>query len=262
MLFEVKSIANTILQNIKKLIRNNKSSSSIFIRCSIKILYFLRNILNSEFRAIFFMSHFNTNVHQTTNLTFMDRFPDIFSKCRDYFGGKDGLKILSFGCATGEEVLTLRQYFPNANIIGAEINKNSLKKCKKLNVDDKISFIFSSHKELKKHGGYDAIFCMAVLQRTPHHIDVQGITDIKIIYPFEKFEKQIVELDDLLNPNGLLVVHYSQYSFRDTSVATKYVALDNCNQDSYNLPVFDKNSILIKNSPSIYTVFIKKPGNA
>lgn len=88
-----------------------------------------------------------------------------------------------------EEVVTLRSYFNNATIIGAEINSNSLEVCRSRNLDDKIKFIVSKPSEIRKHRKYDAIFCMAVLQRTPDTITSQGINSLRKIYPFEKFEK-------------------------------------------------------------------------
>ena len=90
--------------------------------------------------------------------------PTIFSACRDYFDGKQDLKILSYGCSTGEEVLTLRQYFPNAHIIGADINKHSLAICRKLPVDEKITFIYSTPSEIQKYGPFRCNFlhgCLA-----------------------------------------------------------------------------------------------------
>ena len=51
------------------------------------------------------------DLHQTAALTRMDRYPEIFSICRDYFAAARDLRILSYGCATGEEVMTLRRYF-------------------------------------------------------------------------------------------------------------------------------------------------------
>ena len=45
--------------------------------------------------------------------------------------------------------------------------------------------------------------CMAVLQRQPHYIEEKGINSLKKIYPFEKFEQQIVELDKSIKPQGL-----------------------------------------------------------
>jgi len=121
------------------------------------------------------------NLHQTTALTGMDRYPAIFSACREYFGDKRDLKILSFGCSTGEEVLTLRQYFPSAFITGADINRRSLSVCRKRKVDDRIAFVYSSRDAIRALGPFDAIFCMAVLQRTPHMIQAEGTSSLKQI---------------------------------------------------------------------------------
>ena len=188
----------------------------------------------------------------------MNRYPEIFSACRDYFDNKKDIKILSYGCSTGEEVLTLRNYFPNAQIIGAEINKHSLKKCREHPVDEKITFIYSTPHEIQKNGPFDAIFCMAVLQRQPHYVEAKGITSLKKIYPFEKFEQQIVELDKVIKPQGLLVVHFTQYSVGDTTVASKYKPLGHYNQSDYSSPVFDRNSNIVKKRSKQNSIFIKQ----
>ena len=124
-------------------------------------------------------------------------------------------------------------------------------------MDEKITFIYSTPSEIQKYGPFDAIFCMAVLQRKPHYIEEKGINSLKKIYPFEKFEQQIIELDGLVNPKGLLVVHFTQYSLWDTTIASKYEALGNHNQNDYLSPVFDRNSNLVKNPTPQNTIFIK-----
>ncbi|TVY01090.1 methyltransferase domain-containing protein [Paenibacillus cremeus] len=262
-------IGMQIFGTAKRIVKEHRSSNSLFIRLFILILdtlwYAIRTTIrvcvDEEFRSIFLLRLLNSrNVHQTTPLTYMNRYPEIFSACRDHFDTKQDLKILSYGCSTGEEVLTLRKYFPNAHIIGADINKRSLKICRKLNVDEKITFIYSTPSEIQKHGPFDAIFCMAVLQRKPHYIAAKGISSLKKIYPFEKFEKQIIEFDELINPQGLLIVHFTQYSLLDTIVASNYKTLGNYNQDTYNSPVFDKNSSIIKDRNSLNTIFIKMNG--
>ena len=98
------------------------------------------------------------------------------------------------------------------------------------------------------------LFC----RRQPHDIEAKGITSLKKIYPFEKFEGQIVELDNLVNPQGLLVVHFTQYSVADTVVASKYVPLGEYNQDDYSSPVFDRNSNLVENPASQKSIFVKQ----
>jgi len=266
LVLKINSFCLQFIRTMKQKAKEHRSSKNLIIRLYISILYFLWRVpktvilfcVNSNFRSILLMQILNSkNVHQTTSLTYMNRYPEIFSACSNYFDGKQDLKILSYGCSTGEEVLSLRKYFPTAHIIGAEINKHSLAICRKLSVDDKITFLYSRLGEIQKHGNFDAIFCMAVLQRKPHYIGAKGISSLKKIYPFEKFEQQIIKLDELINPKGLLIVHFTQYSLRDTIVASKYEALGNYNQDDYSLPVFDKYSNLIKNPLSQNSIFIK-----
>lgn len=162
-----------LIQQMKRALKKNKSSNRKVIRLGISCLSFIRTRFRNLFflfsdtgyRSLKYMQWFKgKEIHQSAPFTCMDRYPVIFTACRDYFIGKQDLKILSFGCSTGEEVLTLRRYFPHARIVGAEINRHSLSLCKKLPVDEKIEFIYSSRREIQKHGKYDAIFCMAVLQ--------------------------------------------------------------------------------------------------
>ena len=250
---------------IKDWARSNYSSHRFFER-SIKKNLSLRNLLGNvklffssgEFRGITYLKFFKSNeVHQTTPFTKMDRYPEIFSACRDYLINKKDLKILSYGCSTGEEVLTLRKYFKDANIVGAEINKNSLKVCRSHKIDNKIKFIASRDSNIKKEGKFNLIFCMAVLQRTPHYVTSQGIKNIKDIYPFDKFEKKVNELDSYLNKGGIMVIHYSQYSFTDTEVSSKYMSLGNYNQDDYVTAIFDRDSNLIEKPISRNNIFLK-----
>lgn len=259
-------LGNKLYKSAKQTVKEQRSSKNTMIRLGVASLYVMRNVtkniirmcMDKDFHSILLLQLLKSkNVHQTTSLTFMDRYPEIFSECRDYFDGKENLKILSYGCSTGEEVLTLRKYFPTANIIGAEINKRSLAICRKLPVDEKITFIYSTLSEIQRHGNFDAIFCMAVLQRKPHVIAKKGISCLKKIYPFEKFERQIIELDELINPQGLLVVNFTQYSLWDTTVASKYEALGDNNQNNYVSSIFDKNSNLVKNPVPQSTIFIK-----
>ena len=263
---KIEIVDDGLVSLAKNLIRKGRISRNPIIRLSIKSLDIVRSIpytikriiTDKEFRAIFWMKTFKSKrVQQTTPLTCMNRYPVIFSACKDYLKDKENINILSYGCSTGEEVVTLREYFNNATIIGAEINSHSLEVCRSRNLDNKIKFIVSKESEISKHGKYDAVFCMAVLQRTPDTITSQGITSLKKIYPFEKFEKQIIELDRYVKKGGLLIIHFSQYYFEDTVVSKKYKALGNYNQDDYTSSIFDKNSNLIEEPYSRKSIFIK-----
>jgi hypothetical protein len=68
---------------------------------------------------------------------------------------------------------TLAEYFPKAEIIGADINPVILLQARK-HRSDRIGFVYASDRILSGLGGFDAIFCMAVLCSAGH-------------YPFEIF---------------------------------------------------------------------------
>ncbi len=197
-------------------------------------------------------------MHQTTPATALNRFPVIFSACQEYFKDRNDIRILSFGCATGEEVITLRYYFPDATIIGAEVNKYCLEVCNRRRLDEKMIFIDSTDEEITRNGPYDAIFCMAVFQRTPERITLDGVKNIKRIYPFEKFEKQVCKLDQKLKEKGLFVIHYSQYDFADTRIVDRYEVYGDYGQGDYRCSVFDKHGKQIVKPPKRYSIFIKR----
>lgn len=221
----------------------------------------VRFMADANYRSIVRLQLFNAkNVHQTTSLTGMNRYPKIFAACQKYFDGREQIRILSYGCSTGEEVLTLRQYFPHAEIVGAEINKRSLEICGKHAVDPRTKFIYSSADNIQSHGPYDAVFCLAVLQRTPLNIASKGIKSLKEIYPFQKFEEQIVQLDRLLNTNGLLVIHFSQYVFTDTRVACGYKPLGDHMQNNAVTPLFNRQSQRIETPQQVNSIFLKNSG--
>jgi hypothetical protein len=161
-------------------------------------------------------------VHQTSPCTDSNRYPAAFAQARALMAQRTPLRILSFGCSTGEEVQTLRDYFPEARLVGAEIHEQRLQACRRLGVAGDTIFIKSSPRNIAAHAPYDVIFAMAVLQRLPHLVADKGITNIARFYPFARFDRQIAAFDGWLRPGGLIVVQFTQYRFCDTAVADRY----------------------------------------
>src|SRR5262245_39665581 len=107
------------LNDIKLKLRSYRKSKNPLVRFCIETLAAIYNsrllVVDCCHRSVVLLKLFSRNVvHQTTPLTWMDRYPNIFSTVEAYFAGNSDLNILSFGCSTGEEVLTLRAYFPTA----------------------------------------------------------------------------------------------------------------------------------------------------
>jgi hypothetical protein len=235
------------LANLKQAFRMQRASRNRVVRFGVAAMTVAHRLglalIDGQRRSVVLLKLLHRrNVHQTTPDTWLDRYPRIFAACRAYFGDRTEVNILSYGCSTGEEVLTLRRYFPAAFITGAEINRRSLAICRRHDVDERIAFVYSEPMAIARRGPFDAIFCMAVLQRTPRAIIEQGITDLRHIYPFEKFDRQVAELDELLTIGGLFVIRNTQYRFQDASVASKYAPLETMSPDSDPGPRFGRNS--------------------
>lgn len=175
------------------------------------------------------------DILQLANTTGLNRHPDLFSFCQKKFDNAGNIKILSFGCSTGEECFTLKEYFPNAAISGCDINKKSLKTAAAKNTFNDIRFFFYSKENIFKENDFDLIFANSVLCKQPEDKVVNNISGI---FPFKRFNDIIKELDSALKCQGLFVIRHSNYRLEDTEVGFKYECLSSTETD---FPLFDKN---------------------
>ena len=195
-------------------------------------------------------------MHQTTPLTGMNRYPEIFSEASRQLVDVPRPKLLSFGCSTGEELLSLRMYFQNALIYGFEINAASLAIARSKPFDQAVCVLKSSARAMKRHAPYDAVFCMAVLQRTPHLIINNRVDDISGIYPFRKFDDQLTQLDELLIPGGLFVIEHAFYDLLEAQIGNRYQAIEFTHpQQPY--PRFSRNGQRQPERTRYHTIFRK-----
>ena len=88
--------------------------------------------------------------HQIPNTTALNRYPEIFACAAN--AAPDARRILSFGCSTGEECVTLASYFPAAQIVGTDINPLNLLKALK-HRNDRVRFVYASDRILSGFGG-------------------------------------------------------------------------------------------------------------
>lgn len=182
----------------------------------------------------------------------MNRYPEIFVKSQIYINTSSYSKILSFGCSTGEEAFTLRGYFPLAKIVGVDINSSAINIAKGRNKDDLILFAENRREFLEQEAPFDAIFCLNVLKRS----QLIRKNNSKFVYPFERFNQQISELDDLLRVGGILVLYRTNFRFSDTSVAHKYEVHSEKKFDE--TAKFDRNNRRIKRTPLYEYIYVKR----
>lgn len=187
---------------------------------------------------------YGRRLHQITEYTEPERYPLLFDLAQSIC--PNAMRILSFGCSTGEEIEALRRRFPEATIVGAELNARSRRAAKdRLRDDHGVLILSSYHSEPL----FDAIFALAVLQSRPHMVDGSGITDLSGIYPFARFESEVVRLVDHLKPGGFMCVMHAQYRIEDTLALQKLVALPA--SPRLSVPIFDCDSTLSDALPGL-----------
>lgn len=162
---------------------------------------------------------------------------------------------MSFGCSDGTECHTLRTYFPEAEIVGIEINKKMLNRAIKENNDKNIKF----YGEIGEfYGKFDLIFCMSVLCRHP---ETYSLFDCSSQYSFEDFEFFLKTVIDRLKINGGIVIYNSNFIFSDSKYSENFVALPSCDQHGSGFVIkFDKyNKRLTDQQSYKFCIFFKIP---
>jgi hypothetical protein len=202
-----------------------------------------------------------TDIHQRSTFTIPDRYPLLFRQAQSYFDGK-GLqpKLLSFGCSTGEEVFTLGRYLPEAGIVGVDINPWCLRQCRKKNPEPRrYAFFHRFSQEFESSGEFDAVFCLAVFQRTENRTGRDNRRSIG--YTFEQFEQEVRMLDGKLKEGGLFVIDHSDFSFTDTACSRNYIPLPfEKNRFPRQRPLFDRDNQKVADAQNNFRMFVKQGG--
>jgi SAM-dependent methyltransferase len=159
--------------------------------------------------------------------TAMDRYPAIFRFMRQRLGDGSDIRILSFGCATGEEALTLRRYFPAAaQIRGLDANRFNIAACRRAHRaaggDPALEFHCAVSAEAEPFAAYDAIFAMAVFRHGALNAGPPGCAHL---IRFTDFERCVGALADRLRPGGLLALRHANFRFADAAAARAFTRI-------------------------------------
>ena len=168
------------------------------------------------------LSH-SDNLFQPFPETAPDRYPRIFDFARAHLADAPEPQILSFGCSTGEEVFSLRRYFPRAAIRGLDINPLHIAICRarrRSAGDAAMLFAVASSAEQEPAGMYDAIFCMAVFRHGD--LSFSGAHRCEHLITFDAFERTVSGLARCLKDGGLLAIRHANFRLCDTALAERF----------------------------------------
>jgi len=156
---------------------------------------------------------------QVETTTGYERYPQLFELLKQLNNPEKPLKILSFGCSTGQECVSLANHFPNALIVGVDSNKYILARARRENAHSRVRYAHLNDWLAEPDNHYDLILACSVLCRWP---EAKHLDDLSDLFPFEQFQKLVKLLDDHLLPSGLLSIVNSNYCFEETDTYNRY----------------------------------------
>lgn len=174
----------------------------------------------------------NKNQIQLSHGTSMNRYPEQYNFLKELVAQNQtdaDKKILSFGCATGEETLTLAQHYflePSIKVFGVDVADFAVSEASakaKLAPEGKITILDGRKVSPKDHGPFDvvlgnSVFCIYGIRGVPY----KDINYVMKTFPFSVFESMLDEIDSYLKVGGVLSVFNSNYDFMDTHLAERY----------------------------------------
>ncbi len=241
----------TLRERIKSLLRKMPG-----FRAARFVYHLVRNVESRN--ATLLLLRPPDGLYQPYGTTSNDRYPEIFQRVREQIGDGADRRILSFGCATGEEVFTLLRYFPQATIVGLDINPYNISVCRsrlRKTKDTKIVFSVAGSAANEASASYDAIFAMAVFR----HGDLNKIpppSTCRHRIQFADFEQSVHDLARCLKPGGLLVIRHAMFRFADTTVASQFEAVFSLDPGE-NGPLYDRDNCVLPDAVDPDVVFRK-----
>ena len=170
-------------EHLRSSVKAGRRRRSIWVQ----LFDIIRLIPSAEGRARLWTLAIHTGrLHQTSARTSENRYPILFDMAARL--APDARRILSFGCSTGQELLSIRTRFPSAEIVGVEINPRSRRLAAIRTSSDELSFVVGPN---RLEGSFDVIFALAVLQREPHKVAELEMDNLSRHYPFERFDAAV-----------------------------------------------------------------------
>lgn len=157
---------------------------------------------------------------QITGYTAPGRYPVLFAALARALGERTAPRLLSFGCSSGEEIESLRALLPGASFVGIDINAHSIALARRRLAGSDVRLIHAGRIGILAEAPFDAIVCMAVLQRT--ELNHQRPPLCTPLLSFATFDAMITEFDRELRTGGLLLLQHSNFRFTDTAVSLRY----------------------------------------
>ncbi|MFL6174151.1 MAG: class I SAM-dependent methyltransferase [Marmoricola sp.] len=187
------------------------------------------------------------NLFQPYTTTSANRYPDELAVVARELAN-DQPSILSFGCASGEELLSLRAAFPGARIHGVDVNPLAVRAARRRVAGD--ARITVARGGEAPPGSYDVVLALAVFR---HAALNDAPASCAGVLAFADFERTIEGLARCVAPGGVLVLRHANFRFTDTAAAAGFEAVStgyaSAGEAGLPTPLYDRDDQLIGVEP-------------
>lgn len=129
-------------------------------------------------------------------------------------------RVLSFGCSSGEEIATVRAYFPAADVLGIDANPLAVRRAAaRFRSDPAVTVLRASDADGVPASTYDVVLALAVFR---HGLLGSAPERCDHLLRFSDFDRVVAGLARALRPGGVLLVRHANFRFTDTAAAERF----------------------------------------
>ena len=174
------------------------------------------------------------------------------------------LRLLSFGCSTGEELASLSISFPDSLLTGIDISPQRLTSAghtlSRLQHDGRLTLLCGSSAAVLPEDGklFDAVFALSVFR---HHDLWSRPRRCDRLIRFADYERTVTGLAQVVRPGGFYCQIFSNFAFHDTAVAAGLTPRATIRQ-SPGMPLYGPDNLLRSDPAQEGVIYQKHPATA
>ncbi|GAB2968725.1 SAM-dependent methyltransferase [Nocardioides montaniterrae] len=165
------------------------------------------------------------NLFQPYTTTEPERYPEEFARIATELPAdrRNAPHILSFGCSSGDELITLAKRFPGAEITGIDINpvavRRARQRVREAGLGERVRVLRAADADTQPTAAYDVVLALAVFRHG--HLNA-GPESCRELLRFEDFDRTVFGLCRTLRRGGLFVIRHANFRFSDTAGASDF----------------------------------------
>lgn len=161
----------------------------------------------------------NLVVLQPWTFSTEDRYPALFDALAERLAHSPEPRVLSFGCAGGEEVRALRRRLPHATVVGVDVNPRALDRARRRDRDPRSRYLIGDRPPPGEP--FHAVLALAVFRHGA--LERNHISSSAELMPFGRAAEAFARLDAALKPGGVLAWGNAHVRLADLPNGGSYV---------------------------------------